>query len=113
MKLEETGEFLDRSFVIIHPNINEAIIEAGIATLVAHNQQGGGLPTSFIAPGSLGGRDGSDQPVGELTVRLFASLSNAVAISVTTASPARVALRGIVITRLVTGPGSAAFAGGT
>ena len=47
--LEETGEFLDGSFVIIHPNINEAIIEAGIATLVAHNQQGGRLLAALVA----------------------------------------------------------------
>jgi len=114
MKLEEAGEFLDGSFMIIHPNINEAIIEAGIATLVAHNQQGGGLSTSFIAPGSLSSRDGSDQPVGELTVRLFASLfKRGGHVGHHRFTGEEVALRGIVIARLVTGPGSAAFAGET
>ena len=37
MEFEEAGEFLDGGFVIVHTNINEAIIEAGITTLVAHN----------------------------------------------------------------------------
>tara|TARA_Y100000588_G_scaffold168623_1_gene182404 strand:- start:780 stop:893 length:114 start_codon:yes stop_codon:yes gene_type:complete len=37
MEGQQAGEFLDGCFVVVHADVNETIIEAGVASLGAHD----------------------------------------------------------------------------
>ena len=57
---EEAGEFLDGSFMIVHAEIDETIVEAGVTALGAYNEERGGLFATFVPAGGLGRGDGGN-----------------------------------------------------
>ncbi len=60
MQGQQAGKLLDRSFVIVHANIDETIVEAGITTLGAYHEQRGGLLAALVPTGGLGRGDGGN-----------------------------------------------------
>ena len=57
---QQAGELLNGGFVIVHANIDEAIVETGVTALGAHHEQRGGLFAALVPTGGLGRGDGGN-----------------------------------------------------
>ena len=65
MQAEEAAEFGEGSGMIVHAEVEIAVVLPAVAPAVAHDEQRGGLHAAFVAAGGLGGIERGEHTFGE------------------------------------------------